>query len=417
MKRYATGLLVVLAAAATALAQQQTPDCQDAAYAKGYRQDEPSFEKRTQVAHARDRDAGSINRTPAPLTTKDAKARPYPGTLLPEFEGGGKRLQPDENQVWQIVGKINSIGCSVQTYGIGDKSFNVCVGSDCICVSLSPPECVGDSVFGTEMLKLWESVIKDEFKVGQTYAFSGPGYWCCENQPRFNLKPIIDIIPAQDPGDPGSEPIPVVPPDVVVQLPPSISGQPVVLGTGESNEFRIGTTAVPSFNGDVVLTVTTDALETDNFMVTVTPSFIPAPGRGQADVKIITSPTTFPRDYLVTISAFANNKTFNTTFFVKVACDPPAILGINQPRDATVNPGVKATFEVTTTGTGPFEYQWYRGRRGSTVFPVANSNSNRLEVTGPDDINSYWVRVSNACGTVDSNSVTIAPARLRAVRR
>jgi hypothetical protein len=419
MRQFAIGLLVVLAAA-TAFAQQQTPDCQDVAFARGYRENEPSFEKRTQVSHARDVDAGSISRTPAPLSLVDARAKKYSGTLIPEFEGGGKRIPPDETQVWQITGKISSVGCDVQEYGFGDASLNICDrnGKNCTCVSLSPPECVGDSIFSAEILKVWEASLKEEFKVGSFVSVSGPGFWCCENGPSFFLKPVIAIIPAADPGDGGGEPpVPVNPPDVTIGLPENISGQPVVMGNGETNEFEIVTNPVASFNGDVVLTVWSDALESDNFSVTVDPSVIPAPGRGEAQVKISTSPMTFPRDYLVTISALANEKTFNTTFIVKVTCDPPGILGIHQPRDATVNPGVRATFEVSATGTGPFQYQWYRGRRGSTVFPIANTNTNRLEVTGVDDINQYWVRVSNACGTVDSSTVSIAPSRLRSVRR
>ncbi len=421
MKRIVLGLLLIVAPALL-VAQQQTPDCQDTVTAKGYPPDSPSFGTRTLVSHARDKDTSRINRTPVKLPLKELGTHSYKGALIPEFENDGNRQEGDEMQVWEVTGILKSAGStSVNRYGIGSQDYTVCDAGlvNCVFVSLSPPECVGDSAFSPEMLAAWQKHLTGQIATGSTYTVRGPAYFCCENGVLFNIKPVIDIFPAEPgsgdgDGDGGGGTI--TPPDVQVLLPPAIGEQPVVLGNGQSSSFDVTTTAVSSFNGDVQLAVWTDALESDNFSVTVTPSFIPAPGRGEAEIKIDTSATTFPRDYHVTIAAIANDKQYNTSFIVSVTCDPPIILGIDQPKDVTVNAGVKAVFEVHTLGTGPYQYQWYKGRRGSTLFPVSNSNSEKLEVLSTDDMNLYWVRVSNACGTVDSNTVSVAPARLRAVR-
>ena len=418
MKQITIGLLLT-AVASLAFAQQQTPDCQDVAFAIGYPRDTPAFATRTEVSHARDKDASKINRTPVPLTFAELKSKKYPGQLIPEAEG--VRLPPDELTIYEIKGVVNGIGCGSRFRGSGFQTYNLCesaaAGAGCICLSLSPPECVGDSPFSAEILATWQKNLTGQVAVGSTYTVQGVGYWCCENTISMHLKPVFSIVPSEPGSDTGGGQPVAPPPDVTVNLPASVSQQPVVLGNGQSNEFNVTTSPVTGFNGPVALSIGSDALETDNFSVSISPAAIPAPGAGTAKVTINTSATTFPRDYHVTIFALANDKTFLTSFVVSVTCDPPVILGIDQPRDQTVNSGVRATFQVKAVGTGPFQYQWYRGRRGSTLFPVAGANTDRLEVTGTDDLNLYWVRLSNACGSVDSTTVSVAPSRLRAVRR
>ncbi|HVS32714.1 MAG TPA: hypothetical protein VMS98_14820 [Thermoanaerobaculia bacterium] len=205
-------------------------------------------------------------------------------------------------------------------------------------------------------------------------------------------------------------PPPPPPPDVTIALPPVISEAPSLqLTNNSSTSFTFFTTPGGSVNSDVHLSVTSDANEADNFKVTVTPEFIPAPGTGQATVNISVGPDTFPRRYLVTLSALANGKTHAVVIIVDVACDPPQILGVDQPRNQQVNRGSTATVEVKATGSGPFNYQWYSGRRGSTTFPVAGATNPTFTTPAVQGTLSYWVRVSNACGTVDSNTVTVSP--------
>ena len=204
-------------------------------------------------------------------------------------------------------------------------------------------------------------------------------------------------------------PPPPPPPDVTIGLPPSISEAPFLQLTNNSSTSFTFSTNPGTANTDVHLSVTSNATEADNFQVSVDPAFIAAPGAGDATVRIAAGPDTFPKTYVVTLTALANGKTDNITFLVDVTCDPPMILGIDQPRNQRVNRGSTATVEVKATGSGPFNYQWYRGRRGSTKFPVAGATGPSFTTPAVQGSESYWVRVSNACGTVDSNSVSVSP--------
>jgi hypothetical protein len=216
------------------------------------------------------------------------------------------------------------------------------------------------------------------------------------------------------PGDGGGVEFPTFPPpppapDVTIGLPPSISEAPFLQLTNNSSTGFSFSTNPGSANTDVHLSVTSNATEADNFQVSVDPAFIAAPGAGEATVTISAGPNTFPKTYVVTLTATANGKSDNITFLVDVACDPPMILGIDQPRNQRVTRGSTATVEVKATGSGPFNYQWFRGRRGSTKFPVAGASGASFTTSAVQGSESYWVRVSNACGTVDSNSVSVSP--------
>ncbi|HYO79330.1 MAG TPA: M57 family metalloprotease [Thermoanaerobaculia bacterium] len=85
-------------------------------------------------------------------------------------------------------------------------------------------------------------------------------------------------------------------------------------------------------------------------------------------------------------------------------CTPPAIT--RQPTSAAVTRGGSVTLSVAATGTAPLSYQWYIGTSGNTASPILNSNSASYTVT-PTNTTSYWVRVTNACGVVDSATATI----------
>lgn len=85
-------------------------------------------------------------------------------------------------------------------------------------------------------------------------------------------------------------------------------------------------------------------------------------------------------------------------------CAPPVITG--QPQSQTTTHGVSRTLSVTATGTAPFTYQWYTGNTGNTSNPIPGANGATLTVT-PTATTSYWVRVSNACGSADSSTATI----------
>lgn len=220
------------------------------------------------------------------------------------------------------------------------------------------------------------------------------------------------------PGD-GGTPEPPPPPPVQFALPLDLDVQPLALTNSAQHVVKFRTAITSTFNSDLHLSVETDALAHEDLQATITPSVIAAPGVGEGELAITTGALTFPRVYSVKLIASANDQSFSRTFLVEVLCDPPFILGTNQPHSITAANGSQVTLEVTPSGTGPFFYQWYTGVPGMTRSPVLAANESTLIFTTRETA-SYWVRVSNACGTVNSTAATVTttgtlsgPARRR----
>ena len=210
-------------------------------------------------------------------------------------------------------------------------------------------------------------------------------------------------------GTPGGGGIPVPPPpppDVTVHLPASVLEEPIVIGNDGSASFEISTSVLDTFNGDVHLSLASDAPFANGPQMMIDPEHLAAPGTGTATVHLSAGPMTFPRDYLVHVLATTSDgKTFaSRTIYLNVVCDPPMILGTDQPRGVTVDRGSRGSLAVKATGSGPFSYQWYRGHRGSTRFPVAGATGATFADAAAG---TYWVRVSNACGSADSATVAV----------
>lgn len=90
-------------------------------------------------------------------------------------------------------------------------------------------------------------------------------------------------------------------------------------------------------------------------------------------------------------------------------CTPPAIT--TEPTDATIDSGGSATLRVAATGTDPLSLQWYRGSSGDTADPIAGASAASYTTPPLTGDASFWVRVSNACGSTDSRTaaVTVRP--------
>ncbi|HJQ41140.1 MAG TPA: xylanase, partial [Thermoanaerobaculia bacterium] len=86
----------------------------------------------------------------------------------------------------------------------------------------------------------------------------------------------------------------------------------------------------------------------------------------------------------------------------------PATAITAQPQSATIPKNTSTTLSVTATGTGTLSYQWYRGTSGNTSTPIANATGSTVN-TGKltRGTYTYWVRVTGACGVVNSNTATI----------
>ncbi len=96
---------------------------------------------------------------------------------------------------------------------------------------------------------------------------------------------------------------------------------------------------------------------------------------------------------------------------IVVDCRPPMILSLpgNQPASTTADSSGKATLKVVPSGSGGFRYQWYQGPSGSTYFPIAGATLPVLITQGVSGPTNFWVRVTNACGSIDSAAATVSP--------
>lgn len=83
---------------------------------------------------------------------------------------------------------------------------------------------------------------------------------------------------------------------------------------------------------------------------------------------------------------------------------PPTIT--TQPASQTIANSATATLSVVASGTTPLSYQWYQGNSGDTSIPVGTDAASFTTPT-LTTTTSYWVRVSNSVGSVDSNTATI----------
>ncbi len=88
------------------------------------------------------------------------------------------------------------------------------------------------------------------------------------------------------------------------------------------------------------------------------------------------------------------------------ACEAPQIT--TQPQDATVALGDNLVVAVVATGTAPLAYQWYLGATGDTSNPIAGATAATYTAITPGaDTYTGWCRIANACGSVDTLTVTV----------
>lgn len=93
-------------------------------------------------------------------------------------------------------------------------------------------------------------------------------------------------------------------------------------------------------------------------------------------------------------------------------CTSPSI--VSQPQSVAIAAGTTTTLSVTATGGQILTYQWYEGSGGTVATPVG-TNSPTFTTPALTQTTSYWVRVSNPCGSADSAAATITVERF--VRR
>jgi hypothetical protein len=103
------------------------------------------------------------------------------------------------------------------------------------------------------------------------------------------------------------------------------------------------------------------------------------------------------------------------TVYGNGACTLPDIVG--QPQSSTVGSGAAVILFVRVNSGRTLHYAWYEGPRGDTSRPVGQDYHILLPVPYVERSTSYWVRVSDVCGSSDSAPAVITvPVRHRAAR-
>lgn len=89
-----------------------------------------------------------------------------------------------------------------------------------------------------------------------------------------------------------------------------------------------------------------------------------------------------------------------------LASGPEAPVITTEPQSQNIADGTTATLTVAATGTAPLSYQWYQGTAPDTTNPVGD-NSPTYPTPILNATTSYWVRVSNEVGSIDSQTATL----------
>lgn len=88
-----------------------------------------------------------------------------------------------------------------------------------------------------------------------------------------------------------------------------------------------------------------------------------------------------------------------------VALTAPTITG--QPANQYIESGTTATLTVVASGNPLPTFQWYQGTSPSTATPISGATSATYTTPVLTSAASYWVRVSNSQGVVNSNTAVI----------
>lgn len=117
-----------------------------------------------------------------------------------------------------------------------------------------------------------------------------------------------------------------------------------------------------------------------------------------------TPPVTKTTAFHVLVSNDCGQGDFYAALVKVEVCNAPTIT--SQPQPKTVPRGGSVTLAVAAAGEQPFAYQWFEEWPPGTVVGVG-ANSPTLVIPSVDSSRQFWVRVSNKCGGVNSEHVTV----------
>jgi hypothetical protein len=118
-----------------------------------------------------------------------------------------------------------------------------------------------------------------------------------------------------------------------------------------------------------------------------------------------TGPLTSAKNYWVKVTNSCGTASSNTISVTPAVCVAPALT--SQPQSQSIQSGTSAALSVTNNGTQPFFYQWYIGQSPNTASPIDGETNRTYTTPALTQTTSYWVRVGNNCGTVDSANALI----------
>lgn len=103
-----------------------------------------------------------------------------------------------------------------------------------------------------------------------------------------------------------------------------------------------------------------------------------------------------------------NGKVYQATFSNQLAVYgllAPSI--VTQPGNQVIKSGQPLTLSVVASGRGPLSYQWYIGNSGDTSRPIGGALTSSYVTSTLKNTASFWVRVSNIAGSVDSDTALV----------
>jgi Ig-like domain CHU_C associated len=102
-------------------------------------------------------------------------------------------------------------------------------------------------------------------------------------------------------------------------------------------------------------------------------------------------------------TAVANSNTVTVT--ITSQCVPPTIA---QPTNVEILFGEKATLTVTPlAGSDPLHYSWFQGAKFDTSHPVGTDSPTLVTPSALTQDTQFFVNVSNACGNINSETITV----------
>jgi sugar lactone lactonase YvrE len=132
---------------------------------------------------------------------------------------------------------------------------------------------------------------------------------------------------------------------------------------------------------------------------------VTAPIPGATSSTYTTPPLTAGATYWVRVTNGLGQVDSVTVTVAILTGTAPVILV--HPQSKTIPPGQSTTLSVTATGEPAPTYQWYSGTRGTTTSPVSGATTSNFTTPVLSSTTSYWVRVANAFGQVDSSTATV----------